>query len=189
MLPTLRHERLLDGLVELFLAEGFRGFRVADLAARMRCSKSTLYALGDSKERVTVTVVQRFFQTATRFVEGRTAQHPPGPERVAAYLAAVADALRPASARFMEDLAEDPATRRIYERNTAHAASRVRELIAEGVASGQFRTVHAEFVADTAAATMARIQRGEVRHHTGLRDADAYEELTALLLGGIRSPD
>ena len=41
-----RREELLDRLVELFLAEGFRHLTLGDLAARLHCSKSTLYALG-----------------------------------------------------------------------------------------------------------------------------------------------
>jgi hypothetical protein len=102
------------------------------------------------------------------------------------YLRAIGDALRPASAVFMADLAAHAFAREIYEQNTAIAAWRVRELIGEGVASGEFRPVHASFVAGTAAATMERIQSGAVLTATGLGDADAYDELAALVLEGIR---
>ena len=88
----------------------------------------------------------------------------------------------------MADLAAHAFAREIYEQNTAIAARRVGELIAAGVSSGEFRPVHAAFVADTAAATMARIQSGAVLAATGLADADAYDELAAVLLEGIRSP-
>jgi AcrR family transcriptional regulator len=186
-LVSRRREELLDQLVSLFLAEGFRHFTLDDLSARLHCSKSTLYTLGQTKDQVTVNVVRRFFRTATGQVESAIADRrfaPPG-ERIAGYLHAIGDALRPASAAFMADLAAHAFAREIYEQNTAIAARRVGELITAGVTSGEFRPVHAAFVADTAAATMARIQSGAVLAATGLADADAYDELAAVLLEGI----
>jgi AcrR family transcriptional regulator len=188
---TQRREELLDQLVALFLAEGFRHFTLAGLCARLHCSKSTLYALGQTKDEVTVNVVRRFFRTATGQVESAVAAlpfatPPAAGQRIACYLHAIGDALRPASAAFMTDLAGHVFVREIYQQNTAIAARRVRELIAEGVSTGEFRPVHASFVADTAAAAMERIQGGAVLAATGLGDADAYDELAALLLDGIR---
>ncbi|MBB4663087.1 TetR family transcriptional regulator [Conexibacter arvalis] len=180
-------DALLEELVALFLAEGFRDFTLAELAARLRCSKSTLYGLGHSKEQLTGNALKRFFRDATAAVEARTAAVADPADRIAEYLRAVADQLRPASTAFMADLAAHPLAREIYERNTALAAQRVSELIADGVRSGDFRDVHAAFVADTIAATMQRIQTGQVLAATGLRDADAYDELAALALDGIRS--
>jgi AcrR family transcriptional regulator len=181
-----RREELLDQLVALFLAEGFRQFTLSDLCARLRCSKSTLYALGQTKDQVTANVVRRFFRTATGQVEAAVPAAAPAGTRIAAYLHAIGDALRPASGVFMADLAAHAFAREIYQQNTAIAARRVRELIAEGVGTGEFRPVHASFVADTAAAAMERIQAGAVLAATGLGDADAYDELAALLLEGIR---
>ncbi|WP_026909476.1 TetR/AcrR family transcriptional regulator [Patulibacter minatonensis] len=182
-----RHEELADQLVELFLAEGFRGLTLGDLTQRLRCSKTTLYALGESKEQLVGNAVVRFFRAATGEVEAATAAADGAEAKIAAYLSAVADALRPASADFIADVAAHPTARRAYARNTKIAAGRVRDLVNEGVASGDFREVHAAFVADTIAATMQRIQSGDVLRTTGLHDAEAYEELARLVLRGIRS--
>jgi AcrR family transcriptional regulator len=182
---TPRHEQLLDQLLDVFLAEGFRPFTLADLAHRCHCSKSTLYALGHSKEQVTVNAVVHFFQASARSVEAATHREHSAEARIVAYLRAVADALRPASPAFMADLAAHPATSAVYERNTLAAASRVGELIDEGIDRGAFRHVHGAFVADTVAATMRRIQTGEVLAATGMHDAEAYDELAALVLNGI----
>jgi AcrR family transcriptional regulator len=183
-----RAEELADQLVDLFLAEGFRHLTLSAIAARLRCSKSTLYALGQTKEQVTVNVVRRFFRDATERVEAATGAAAADGERIVAYLRAIGDALRPASAAFMSDLAGHALAREIYQQNTAIAARRVRELIADGVRTGEFRPVHAWFVADTVAATMERIQSGAVQAATGLPDADAYDELATLVLEGIRAP-
>jgi AcrR family transcriptional regulator len=185
---SARRDELLEALVELFLAEGFGQFTLADIAARLRCSKSTLYALGHSKEQVTVNAVVAFFRRATASVEAATAAHVDPAARLVGYLRAVADALRPASPAFMADLAGHPATRAVYERNTEAAAKRVRELIEEGISAGAFRIVNRAFAADTIAATMRRIQTGGVLAATGLHDADAYEELAGLVLHGLSRP-
>lgn len=185
--PTARHEELADRLVALFLAEGLRGFTLGQLAERLRCSKTTLYALGESKEQLVGNAVVRFFRAAATEVERRTAAEDDPAAKLETYFAAVADALRPASDAFIADLTAHPTARQAYARNTRFAAARVRELLDEGVAAGTFREVHAAFVADTAATTMERIQTGRVREATGLHDAEAYEELARLVLRGVQS--
>lgn len=87
----------------------------------------------------------------------------------------------------MADLDAFPPARAVYEHNTAIAARRVSELIAEGVDAQVFRDVHAAFAADLAAAMMVRIQQGAVRSATGLDDAAAYRELAAILTAGINA--
>jgi AcrR family transcriptional regulator len=188
-MPALRarHEARLDELVELFLARGFRDLTVADIAAELHCSKSSLYAFGQSKEQVTVEAIKQFFKGATEDVEAATAGEASPSARLVAYLMAISQALRPASARFMADVAEQRSAREVYERNTESAAQRVRQIVADGVRAQEFRDVHAAFVADTVVSTMERIQTGSVIAATGLSDADAYEALAELVLDGIRT--
>ncbi|AEH11487.1 MULTISPECIES: TetR/AcrR family transcriptional regulator [Protofrankia] len=182
---TSRQSDLFDRLVEIFLREGFAHFTLADLAARLRCSKSSLYALAHSKEQLAVAVVVHFFRTAAAEVERRVAGVTDPGARVGTYLAAVAEELKPASEAFRRDLAAFPPARDVYELNTRIAAARIRTLVAEGVADGAFRDVHASFVGHVATLAMVAIQQGEVAGVTGLSDADAYAELAKLLLHGI----
>jgi AcrR family transcriptional regulator len=182
---TRRQAELLDQLEELFLTDGFAGFTLDDLALRLHCSKSTLYALAGSKEQLAQRVIKHFFRKATDAVEARTVTVEDPVLRVTTYLTAVAVALAPAGPAFHRDLDSFEPGREIYERNTQLAADRVRELIAEGVAQGRFREVHPALVADTVTTLMFRIGRGDTARATGLDDAAAYRELAALLLHGI----
>jgi AcrR family transcriptional regulator len=182
---TRRQAELLDQLEELFLTEGFLRFTLEDLALRLHCSKSTLYALAGSKEQLALRVIRHFFRKATGAVEAQTVIESDPALRVTAYLSAVARALAPAGAAFHRDLDSFGPGREVYERNTALAADRVRELIAEGVTQGRFRDVHPALVADTVTTLMFRIGRGDTARATGLDDAAAYRELAALLLHGI----
>ena len=182
---TRRRTELFDALVALLLAEGFAHLTLDDIAARLRCSKSTLYTLAASKEQLVQAATVHFFRSATEFVEARVAATTGARDRIAAYLSAVGEALDPATEQFMADLDGFAPARAVYEQNTGIAARRVQELIAEGVAAGDFRDVHAAFAADLVAAAMVRIQQRVVRRTTGLDDADAYRELAAILTAGI----
>ncbi len=182
---TRRQAELLDQLEAQFQAEGFARFTLDELAVRLRCSKSTLYALAESKERLALRVVKHFFRKATDAVEAQTVTESDPALRVTAYLSAVARALSPAGPAFHRDLDSFGPGREVYERNTALAADRVRGLIADGVAQGRFREVHPALVGDTVTTLMFRIGRGDTARATGLDDATAYRELAALLLHGI----
>jgi AcrR family transcriptional regulator len=180
-----RRAQLLDQLVDLLLAEGFAHLTLDEIAGRLRCSKSTLYSLAASKEQLVRAATVHFFRAATERVEQAVVEATGSHARIQSYLEAVGEQLRPASLQFMTDLAASDSARPVYERNTAIAATRVRELITEGVAAGEFRDVHAAFVADVTTSTMVRIQRRQVTEATGLGDAEAYRELAALVTTGL----
>ncbi|MBD8868352.1 TetR/AcrR family transcriptional regulator [Nocardioides donggukensis] len=182
---TARQVELLDRLVDLVAAEGFAGFTLDDLAARMRCSKTTLYALADSKQELVVEVVKQFFRASVPQVEARVAGARDPADRVVAYLEAVADYLRPLSRAFMDDLSGFAPAAEVYRVNTAAATQRIRELIAEGIEAGAFREVNAAFAAEMAASTMFGIQRGEMFARLEISDAEAYAELASLLVHAL----
>ncbi|HEX8489188.1 MAG TPA: TetR/AcrR family transcriptional regulator [Propionibacteriaceae bacterium] len=192
---TTRQAALRSELVALVLHEGFAHLRVEDLAARLGCSRRTLYALAPSREQLATLAVREFFRTATAQVEGALLAtsdapdrdgEPDAADRVTRYLSAVAEALAPASRAFLDDVAHFAPAREIYENNTAAAARRVRSLLDEGTRTGAFRPVRGEFVAEVVTATMRRIASGDVQSSTGLTDADAYAELAGLVVAAVR---
>ena len=183
---TNRQTQLRDALVDLVVEQGFIHLTMDDFAAQLNCSKRTLYALASSKEQLAVLAVRHFFKRATEQVEAAIVRTRAPANRVTRYLEAVAEALRPASRAFRDDLARFRPTTEIYEQNTLTAAQRVRELIDEGTRAGAFRRVHAVFVSEVVTATMRRITSGEIAAATGLSDAEAYSELADLVVAAIR---
>lgn len=130
---TRRQNALFDELLTLFLAEGFSHLTLDQIAARLRCSKSTLYTLAASKEELVRRVTVHFFKRATNAVEATLARTGNVREQVSAYLTAVGDELAVASDVFMADLNAFAPAREVYDANTRAAAGRVRQLIEEGV--------------------------------------------------------
>ena len=183
---TSRQTHLRDALVDLVLEQGFSHLTMDDFAAQLNCSKRTLYALAASKEQLAVLAVRHFFKRATEQVEVALARTRAPANLLTRYLEATAEALRPASRAFRDDLASFHPATEIYEQNTLTAARRVRELIDEGTRAGAFRRVHAAFVSEVVTATMRRITSGEITTATGLSDAEAYSELAKLVVAAIR---
>ncbi len=183
-----RRTELFDALVDLLLADGFARLTLDDLAARLHCSKRTLYGLAGSKEQLVRAVVVHFFRAATERVEAAVRAVDDPARRVEAYLHAVARELAPASTAFFDDVAAFRPAAEVYERNTRAAARRVQQLVDAGVAAGAFRAVHAAFVGDAVSTLMVRIQQRGVAEATGLADAQAYEALSDLLLHALARP-
>jgi AcrR family transcriptional regulator len=183
--PTARQRALLAELEGLFLAEGFAQFTLDELAGRMRCSKSTLYALAPSKEQLAVKVVGHFFRGAAELLENRVAGIEDAREIIGEYLAGISEYLNRASAAFMSDIAGFAPARATYELNSRAAAGRIRTFIAKGVRDGVFRDVHASLIAEMAGLLVEGIQTGVVGSRTGVSDAEAFTALSDLLLGGL----
>jgi AcrR family transcriptional regulator len=183
--PRSRRDELLDELIDLFLAEGFRSFGIGDLAARLRCSRSTIYLVAASKEQVVLAAVRAFFRRAAERIEAQVELEPDPGARLAVYLTAVAGELAPASEAFFADLASYAPAADIYRANTRWAARRVQELVDEGVAAGALRPVDATFVGAAVAQVMAGIHDRSIGTATGLADAEAYRNLADLVLHGL----
>ena len=185
---TRRQAELLDRLLDVFLAEGFSQFTLDDLASKLHCSKTTLYALAPSKEQLSAAVVVHFFRRAADRVEQQVALSSHPAERITVYLRAVAQELKPAGKDFLADVASFAPARAAYEQNTRIAADRVRALLREGMASGHFRELDETFVAEVVALSMHGIVTGDLTTRTGLTDAQAYERLARLVLAAVRAP-
>ncbi|URN04793.1 TetR/AcrR family transcriptional regulator [Actinomadura madurae] len=177
-----RREALVDRLMEVFLDCGFAELGVADLAAVLRCSKSTLYSVAASREQIIVAVVRAFFRRATERVEAVLDASADPRERVGAYLRAISDELAPASPAFFADLDAFAPAREIYKRNTRFAVRRVQGLVREASPDSD-----AAFVGAVAGQVMESIHRGEMKAQTGLDDSAAYAALASLIVARMEA--
>jgi AcrR family transcriptional regulator len=182
---TSRQRALLAELEQLFLAEGFIHFTLDDLAAKMHCSKSTLYALAPSKEQLAVRVVAHFFKGAADLMETRIAGIDDAREIIGVYLAGISAYLNRASPEFMRDINDFVPARAAYELNSRAAAGRIRSFIARGVEDGVFRDVHATLIAEMAGVLIEAIQAGVIGSRARVSDAEAFTALSELLLDGL----
>lgn len=180
-----RRDELLARLEALILADGFAGLTIDEIASRLQCSKSTLYAIASSKERLVTMVLKHFFRNAAARIEDRVATITDPADRIATYLASVGDEMGQMSRTCHVDMVSDDATFEIWALNARASAQRVREFISDGVAAGRFRGVHAEFVGESVGLLIDGIQHGELLERTGLSSGEAYRELGGLVLAAL----
>jgi len=184
-IDAARRDDLLAQLQQLVLQEGFSQLTVDDLAARLQCSKTTLYAISSSKEYLVTTVIKHFFRDATASIERQIETVREPSERIAVYLAGVGTAMRTMSPACYADMVTHDSTREIYALNSRAAAERVRRYISEGIRAGSYRTVNARFVGEAVSLLIEGIQHGELLDRTGLTSGDAFTELSDLVLAAL----
>lgn len=179
-----RRDGLIDRLIDYFLEHGFFDTSISELASELKCSKTTLYSIADSKEQIIVAVVRAFFRRAAVHVEERIASvNSPG-DRIRAYLVAISEELAPASETFFRDVDMFSPTREIYHANTRFAARRVQELVRDAVP--ETSKTEALFVGTVAGQIMEAIHRGDIGDATGLDDSAAYGALARLIVAGVK---
>lgn len=183
-----RRAQLLEELDALVLAEGFLALSMDDLAHRLHCSKATLYSVAGNKEQLVVALTKRFFREATEQIEQVVAGVADPRLRIPAYLSGVGSAMSRLSTQFYADMIGLRSTAEIYRTNSAAAARRVRELIAEGVEEGALRPIDGNFAGQLVALAIEGVQSGVLLRSTGLSAGEAYTEMADLLLHGLSAP-
>jgi len=179
---------LLDELERLFVAEGFAHLSVADLAARLRVSRSTLYRLATGKQELAELVISRMLDRMDESGRAALEQAADPAARVAACLGNGAVSARAGGLEFSRDLETNPGTKAICDQRQALVMSLLEGLIEDGVRSGGFRPVPAALVVQVADAARTRLRDSTVLAALGLTYAEAIDALTGILLDGISGP-
>jgi AcrR family transcriptional regulator len=184
-LSASRRNDLLDQLGEIIRVDGFIGLRLDDFAARLQCSKTTLYRLAPSKERLVAAAARHFFSRATFRIERAVADAPSPPEKLRAYLTNVGREVGRGSLAFHEQMATEPATAEIYSHQADAAAERLGELIQEGIEAGDFHLHDGAFAAQIVATIIRAIHLGGLVAWSPGAMVDAHAKLAELLLYGL----
>jgi AcrR family transcriptional regulator len=178
-----RHREVLDELEHLFLTHGFVGWTIGGLAARVGCSRRTLYELAPSKDELVLVVLDRLLHA-----RGRSSLDAIDPTdgyavQLRSYLTGgVTFELRPTLVRH---LADDAPARRLVDRHYRFAMSVIERLVELGVRSGEFRPVDPALVAAMIAGTGLYLGHPEVAEHVSLPDDQVGDALLDLLMPAL----
>jgi AcrR family transcriptional regulator len=174
-------------LEDLILREGFSELTVDRMCQKLRCSKSSLYLIAPTREKVIETVTRHFFAETTAAVERALTEEEDPSKRMLQYLDGIGVAMRRNSARFYADMLQYAPTARIYKLNTDAAAHRVRGLIEEGVTAGVFRENDSVFAGHAIAMLINGMRSGELLEATGLSAGEAISEVGEIFVNGLRA--
>ncbi|MBS9376484.1 TetR/AcrR family transcriptional regulator [Rhodococcus sp. B50] len=182
-------KELLAELENIFLAEGFSNLTTDELCKRLSCSKSTLYNVAPTREKINQAVVRHFFAHSTTEIELKVAKESDIAGRILVYLSGVGTAMRRNSPAFYMDMVSHPPTAEIYRMNSQAATRRVQSMIEDGVREGVFRPANAALAGLTVGHLMDGVQSGQVLEASGLNAGDAFTELGELLVHGLAIRD
>ena len=182
---TPRHEELLDGLERLFSEEGFRNLTLADLAARLRCSRRTLYELADTKEDLVALVVERFL--TRNFAQGRAAIDSESTElaRLRSFAAAVISDAERISTSFADDIFRTPRTAALVTDYDDRCVALVTSLLRAGQEAHEFRLVDPHLAAQALMAAIARIQDTSILQALDMSYGDAVSQILEIFIDGL----
>jgi AcrR family transcriptional regulator len=181
--------RLVEDLENVFLAEGFLHFSTEELAARLRCSKRTLYMLAPSREALFELVIERFLSKIRERGEATAQRAKNFVETVTGYLNVAVEATRRAGQKFVRDLAVFPAGHQRLMRHQRERIAGLERLIEAGRAHGAFRDVHPKLVAEVLLLAVARMADPDFLASVDLSMSKAFEELYKIFSYGIISQD
>lgn len=112
---TSRQRELLQDLQRLSFADGFAHTTMATLAAQLRCSLRTLYALAPSRDELVLIAVDRNLWRVGHSARTAIQSDMSALEALRAYLRAATVAVSERSAAFARDLAAVPAAHTLAE--------------------------------------------------------------------------
>ncbi len=138
----------LDSLEAIFLERGANGITIAMLAKELKCSRRKIYEHAESKDKLFVVVMERFFARVRADGDAATKGMSDVGQQLRAYLApGVAGAARLSDA-VQADLSRKPEAKAIYDRHQAMRSEGLREILERGVATGVLEKIDATVAAE-----------------------------------------
>lgn len=184
-----RYDELLERLEVIVLEEGFRSLTVDEIASRLRCSKSTLYAIAPSKEQLFTEVVSRFLSGSERRIAAHVRSLDGDRERLIGFFRSVHDQMQRMSRNCYDDMRNFAPTDKLYRATAGTSVDTVRHLVEVGVANGTFREMHADFVGEAINLLIEGIMNGHFMERLDMSDGEAYSRLSQLVLGALSSEE
>jgi AcrR family transcriptional regulator len=185
---TRRQEQILDDLEAIFRTEGFRELTVGDLATRLHCSRSTLYAIAPTKEEIFLLVQDRLMRRTGEEGEARETGHERPGDRIAAYLEGTVAYFAEVQTAFMDDVMSYAPARSLYDAHQQAFVEHLRALVEEGIAAGEFAGVDPLLAATALDAAMVRTRDPEFLREHGLTASEAFDQVLKLFRYGLERP-
>ncbi|MBI2962161.1 MAG: TetR/AcrR family transcriptional regulator [Deltaproteobacteria bacterium] len=187
--PSPRARRTLEALEEIFLREGFRRISVGEIAARLHCSRRTLYELAAAKEDLFLLVLDTFLRRIRRLGDEAALGAADLAGRIERYLAPGIRETARASNVFFADVAGLPPARRLFDAHQQARIAGLRAMVAEGARRGVFRGFDPHLVAEVFIGAYRRVSQPDFLAAANLSITEAYAELSRLLRHGLLHPE
>lgn len=184
---TDRQRELLDALEKLVVRGGLADLTMAEIAARVNCSLRTLYGIAPSKDELVLAVVDRRLHRIGRAAIAALDPSFTPLDALRRYLAAVNEAVRPATAECIRDFAGVPGARRLFDGHEGYVIAVARSLLDRAVAERQIAAVDTFAVANVLGGLGREFSRPEVMTLIAASPKETADALAEIILRGLEA--
>lgn len=179
------HEQFMQDLTDLMLREGVSRLTVAEIAARLRCSRRRLYDIAPSKEGLFLKVAGEMFRSVREQGWALAEREHTSAAKFTVFLGAGITVVHRTTDAFYRDMDALPAGRALFDRHQRERIGGLERLIEEGIRSGEFAPFHSRVVAETLLSAARRMREPDFSARTGATFEAAFSELSRLILNGL----
>jgi AcrR family transcriptional regulator len=177
---------VLDALEQLLQSGELAKYTVGELAAHLGCSRRTLYELAPSKEALHLLVFDRMMHNLGRAAMSVVDATAPAVTQLRQY--ATTNLGYSFQSGAYDDLLEVPGVRRTRERHYRFAATILERILANGIASGEFRAVDPSVAAHMILVSSVHLANPDVLDDLHLSHEDAKAAMLDVVLSGLIAP-
>jgi AcrR family transcriptional regulator len=178
-----RHRSVLDGLEQLLRDGELTTLTIGDIAARLECSRRTLYELAPSKDQLVLLTLDRVMHRIGETAIAAIDFDAPAPVQLRQYATAGIGYVFRSSA--LDDLSDMPGARRVLDAHHRFAGTLIERIVATGIDRGELRRVDASVAAAVILASAVHLAVPDVLDDLGFSLEDAVDEMLDLVLGGL----
>jgi AcrR family transcriptional regulator len=184
---TARQRGLLADIERIVYAEGFASLTMAALAARLRCSLRTLYAIAPGRDRLVLIVIDRVLWRVGRQAIGAIGDHATYLDMVRDYLRAASDAINGWTAQFARDFSQlGGNAHKLEQGHNEYLYEVTRAFVRAAVHAGEVDPVDDAAVARVMAGLGRVFTRPEVIANLRTSPKEAADTVLDVLVAGLR---
>jgi AcrR family transcriptional regulator len=178
-----RHREILDGLETLLRNGELAPLTIGELAAKLECSRRTLYELAPSKEQLFLLTLDRFMHRIGREAISSVDSTASATTQLRQYATANLGYAFQSSA--YDDLTDVPGAQRLIDRHHRFGATVIERVIALGIDQGEFRPIDPKVAAAVIRAAVVFLAQPDVSADFGGDLDTTIAEVLDLCLKGL----
>ncbi len=185
MRTTRSQEEFLTELADLIKKEGIASLSVAEIAARLHCSRRRLYDVAATKEGLLFEVAKWQFRDSLAAGDKAAAAEADPARRLMAYLGAGLRSAENLGAGFLADLQQSDEGRALFDEFQLTRSKGAREILEAGARMGEFKPLNFDVVTEVLLGAATRLRNADFLRRVNLSIPEAFGEAYALVLQGL----
>ncbi|MFT0849575.1 TetR/AcrR family transcriptional regulator [Achromobacter sp. F4_2707] len=177
-------EQFFQELTQLLITEGISRLTIAEMAARLKCSRRRLYEIAPSKEEIFTKVCEQVFNgNLQRSLLAASKQDRPD-AAISVYLRSALNSSGMSKAALidLDNLVEGRAIFDAYQKARMHA---LQDLMRKGMEEGVLMPHHPRAISEALLGAAFRLRDQKFLEEEGLSIGDAFNEFYNVILHGL----